>query len=268
MFARWLVAVAIFVGCTRGERERSNERRIVSLTPSATQIVAALGATSQLVGVDDYSKDPPEVDKLPKVGSFLTPNLETIVSLKPTLVIVDDVHAGASGALHDAGLRTLECAMHDLDDVTKCLLAIGVAIDRSGQALEAIGAIDRAVAGVKKPAHHPRVLAVIDREEGGLGNIVAGGPGSWIDELMAIAGADNVLAKAGVRYPKISVEEVMQTKPELILDLSYSARSGMDVWKPYGKAIAITDQALLAPSPRVAQGLAVLANAIRETTAP
>jgi len=268
VFARWLVAIAIVCGCTRGEREQPKQRRLISLTPSATQIVAALGATSELVGVDDYSKDPPEVDKLPKVGSFLSPNLETIVSLRPSLVLVDDVHAGAAGALHDAGLRTLECPQHELDDVTKCLLEIGVAIDRREQALAAIGAIDRAIAAVKRPAVHPRVLAVIDREEGGLGNIVAGGPNSWIDELLAIVGADNVLAKAGVRYPKISVEEVMQTKPDLILDLSYAARSGMDAWKPYGRAIAVTEQSLLAPSPRVAQALSVLANAIRETTAP
>ena len=55
--------------------------------PSATEVVAALGAADLLVGVDDYSKYPPEVDQLPKVGSFVQPNLEAIVRLRPTVVI-------------------------------------------------------------------------------------------------------------------------------------------------------------------------------------
>src|SRR5687767_7328975 len=75
--------------------------RIVSLTPSATEVVAALGATSQLVGVDEYSLYPPEVKNLPKVGSFLQPNLEQIVGLRPSVVIVDDVHGKTAGALRD-----------------------------------------------------------------------------------------------------------------------------------------------------------------------
>ncbi len=66
--------------------------RLIALTPSATEVVAALGQAALLVGVDDYSVFPPEVTRLPKVGSFLAPNLETIVGLSPTLVIVDDVH--------------------------------------------------------------------------------------------------------------------------------------------------------------------------------
>src|SRR5262245_48982268 len=70
--------------------------RVVSLTPSATEVVAALGSTAQLVGVDEYSSFPPEVAGLPKVGSFLSPNLEIIVGLKPTVVIVDDVHSQAA----------------------------------------------------------------------------------------------------------------------------------------------------------------------------
>ena len=267
MLARLLCLVAV-LGCGRGERAVPKQTRLVSLTPSATSVVVALGATDQLVGVDEYSKEPPEVDKLPKVGSFLQPNLEAIVALQPSLVIVDDVHAQASGALHDAGLVTLECPMHDLKDVDAALLRLGAAIGRQDQATAVVGRIHAAIAAVHKPARRPRVLAIIDREQGGLGNLIAGGPGSWIDELLAIEGGDNVLAAAGVRYPKISVEEVMRTRPELILDLSYAARTSAAEWKPYGKVVVITEQALLAPSPRVVDALAVLGQAIRETTPP
>src|SRR5882762_2225139 len=95
----WVPVVALFValglGCGRDEASPTPSKapavthtpaapaaplpRLVSLTPSSTEIVAALGATAMLVGVDDYSAYPPEVTRLPKVGSFLAPNLEIIV---------------------------------------------------------------------------------------------------------------------------------------------------------------------------------------------
>ena len=263
--ALWILVLVL--GCSRGERAAPTETRLVTLTPSATSIVAALGATQLLVGVDDYSKEPAEVGNLPKVGSFLTPNLEAIVALKPSLVIVDDVHAAASGALHDAGLATIECPMHALPDVKNALRRLGDAIGKQAAATQVIQQIDAALdaAAAQRPAKHPRVLAIIDREEGGLGNLVAAGPGSWLDELLAVVGGDNVLAAAGVRYPKISVEEVLRAKPEVILDLSNATHSGMDAWnaaKGDARVVAVTDQSLAAPSPRVKDALTVLAKAI------
>lgn len=244
--------------------------RLVSLTPSATEIVAALGATDELVGVDDYSTFPPEVGKLPKVGSFLAPNLETIVGLKPTLVIVDDVHGQVAGALSDAGVATVACAMHDLPDVKSALRTVGEKIGKSAEAVKVVAAIDGALerAAAARPAKRPRVLAVIDREPGGLGNLIAAGPGSWIDELLAVVGGENVLAGARVRYPKISTEEVIRARPTLILDLSYPARQSIDAWhalalKPAPKTVALQAQYLLAPSPRVADALADLGRALQ-----
>jgi iron complex transport system substrate-binding protein len=246
--------------------------RVVSLTPSATEIVAALGATSLLVGVDDFSTFPPEVTRLPKVGSFLSPNLEAIVRLAPTLVIIDDVHDQAAGALHDAGIATAACAMHALPDVEAALRTVGARLGKAAQADQVIaeidGALDRAAA--HRPAHRPRVLAVIDRESGGLGNLVTAGPGSWIDELLAVVGGDNVLRAATVRYPKISIEEVLRARPEVILDLSYAARDSIAAWHAIdvpavaaGRVRALADPYLIAPSPRVAQALTALAAAIQ-----
>ena len=243
--------------------------RLVSLTPSATEVVAALGATDELVGVDDYSTFPAEVAKLPKVGSFLAPNLEVIVGLRPSLVIVDDVHGQVAGALDDAGIATVACKMHDLPDVKVALQTVGAKLGKSAEAAKVVESIDSALekTAAAKPAHRPRVLAVIDREPGGLGNLVAAGPGSWVDELLAVVGAENVLAGAQVRYPKISTEEVIRAKPGVILDLSYPARQGTDEWKalalkPAPKVIAIQAPYLLAPSPRVAAALADLSHAL------
>lgn len=244
---------------------------MVSLTPSATEVVAALGAAALLVGVDDYSTFPPEVTRLPKVGSFLAPNLEIIVGLRPTLVIVDDIHGQAAGALGDAGIATVACAIHALPDVKAALRTIGARLDRTAEAERIAQSIEAALdrAAAARPARRPRVLAVIDREAGGLGNLVTAGGGSWIDELLAVVGGDNVLSGAGVRYPKISAEEVLRTRPEVILDLSYAARQSIAPWQSLdvpavttGRVRAIADPYLIAPSPRVAEALTALARAL------
>jgi len=224
---RALLALAVgLAACSQGKApDRGKDVRIVSLTPSATEVVAALGAEAQLVGVDEYSDFPVAVKRLPKVGSFLAPNLEAIVQLKPSVVIVDDIHGQTAGALRDNGIRVIECAMHALPDLRAALEAVGDQLGRSEQATAAIAKLDAAVehAAAQRPAKHPRVLAVIDREAGGLGNLVAVGPGSWVDELLAIVGGDNVLIDSSVRYPRVSLEEVLRGQPDVILDLSQAS---------------------------------------------
>ena len=271
---RWLVLLFVLGACrdqAPAPAQPSAQHRLVSLSPSATEVVAALGATSLLVGVDDYSKFPPEVEKLPKVGSFLAPNLEMIVSLRPTLVIVDDVHKPAAGALRDAGLQTIECPIHSLPDVKKALVNVGAKLGKPDEATRVAEQIERALdaAAAKRPAKRPRVLAILDREAGGLGNLVAAGPGSWLDELLAVTGGENVLAASGVRYPKISMEEVLRTKPDVILDASYAARASAKEWTTVdvpavknGRVVVISDEFMIAPSPRVQQALDTTAKAI------
>ena len=266
-----LVATALLVaGCGKSAPPPPGAGpRVVSLTPSATEVVAALGATAALVGVDDYSKFPPEVTALPKVGSFTSPNLEVIVSLKPTLVIVDDIHGKVAGALHDAGIPTVECAIHALGDVEAALRTIGGKLGKAPEAEGVIAGIESAVATAraKRPAKRPRVLAIIDREAGGLGNLVAAGPGSYVDELLAIVGADNVLLASGVRYPKISLEEVLRGQPEIILDLS-QASGDLAPWQQVDVP-AVRDHRVRAlpsfvsrPSPRIEEALGLLEAAL------
>lgn len=235
--------------------------------------MAALGATSMLVGVDDYSTYPPEVTKLAKVGSFISPNLEAVIALRPTLVILDDIHSTVGGALRDVHIATAACRMHDLPDVKRALVEVGQQIDRAAQAARAVEQIDVALdaAAAKRPANRTKVLAIIDREAGGLGNLVAAGPGSWIDELLAVVGAENTLAASGVRYPKISREEVLRGQPDVILDLSFPARTSITEWNELAtpaatnhRVIALAEPFLVAPSPRVKEALELLA----KVTAP
>jgi iron complex transport system substrate-binding protein len=261
-----LVLLLAVMACDRGPREAPATTRVVSLTPSATEIVAALGATELLVGVDSYSKYPPGVERLPKVGDFIHPNLEAIVRLSPTLVIVDDVHGTTASALHDRGIATVTCGMHAIADVESALHAVGARLGRDAQATALVADLERAIAEARarRPAHHPRVLLVIDRAAGDLTNLVAAGPGSWLDELLVIVGGDNVLAGAD-RYPKISVEEVVRARPDVILDVSFadpgtSAWRSLDVPAVHADAVfRLSQPVLLGPTPRIREALAALA---------
>jgi len=252
----------------------TNPRKIVTLTPSATEIVAALGATDRLIGVDEFSTFPPAVNSLPKVGSFLQPSFETIVRLRPDLVIGDDIHDDAATALRGAGVDVLLAPMHSLPDLRKAFTTVGARIGRDAEAKAALAALDDAIAA-SRDRHRGRglrVLIVIDREAGGLGNMVAAATGSWLDELLAITGAENVLAGTAVRYPKVSPEELLRAKPDVILDVSFAAdrATALTEWQQLGEIPAVArgrvkvmkDAYLLGPSPRVAEALAAIEAAL------
>ena len=229
---RWL-GILFVVACSREPVDAGGPQRVVSLTPSATEVVATLDATALLVGVDDYSDVPPEVTKLPKVGTFLTPNLETIVR-----AAADARHRrrrpwpgrGCARRRRRRERSNVRSTLSKTSRPRSIASATGsdAAPRPSARSRASMHAIDDAAA--HRPSRRPRVLAVIDREADGLGNLVAAGPGSWIDELLTMAGGDNVLAAAGVRYPKISLEEVLRGRPDVILDLSFAGKNGIAPW--------------------------------------
>lgn len=252
-------------------------RRVVTLTPSATELVAAVGAADLLVGVDRYSTHPPRVRDLPKVGDFLHPSFEAIVSLAPDLVIADDVQAEIASGLAAAGIRTLRLPMHTIDDVSKGLAEVGRALQREDAARAAQAEIERALTQARSRARAtepPRVLGVVDREVGGLGNLVAAGPGSYLDELLAVVGATNALADYRVRYVKLSAEQILRARPEIILDLAptTSPETVRQDWGRLpelpavrlGRVYVLQDGIYLAPGPRIGQAIERLSAIIHD----
>lgn len=266
---------------TAHEAQPTPAARLVTLTPSATELVAAVGAAERLVGVDRFSSHPPLVHDLPRVGDFLRPSFEAIVALAPDLVIADAVQAEIARGLEDAGVRTLLLSMHTIEDVRAGLARVGRALDREDAARAAVAAIDRALAQARDRASgrdRPRVLAVVDREVGGLGNLVAAGPGSYVDELLSIAGADNALRGYRVRYPKLSAEQILRARPEIVLDLAPSAdpATARQDWARLPELPAVQrhrvhvlqDSPYLAPSPRIAQALERLSQLLHTPDTP
>ena len=271
------LALAVMAGACDRAPAPAGAGRIVTLTPSATELVAALGADAALVGVDDYSTYPAGVAALPKVGTFIAPSFETIVALRPTLVVADDIHDDAAAALAGAGVAVVKLPMHALPDVEQALVTLGARLGRTREARARREEIAAAKAGAaaRHVGRMRRVLIVIDRAPGGLDGMVAAANGSWMDELAAMTGAANVLAGAATRYPKLSAEEIVRAAPDTILDVSYAAdaATALAEWRARpelasvpairdGRVRVLKAPYFLAPSPRMAAALTELEAAL------
>jgi iron complex transport system substrate-binding protein len=255
-------------------------KRVVCLTPSTTELVAALGATDWIVGVDQYSTYPPKVRSLPKVGDFLAPSMDAILALTPDIVFVDDVQTNVATTLKNTKIRPVAIRLQDFSDVRVALLTAGTALGLEDAAQRAVARLDASISTTTALATRarqlagraPRVLFIVDRQTGGLGGMVAAGPGSYIDDLIHRLGAENVLAASPVRYAKISAEQVLTLAPEIILDAVHtteSQRARAD-WDRLASVPAVKgdrvyilgDPVFVSPGPRLAEAFARLAQLV------
>ncbi len=273
---RWFLSLLAAFACTSADPQAgrrtpdpSQSHRIVALTPSSTEIVAAVGGLDMLVGVDQFSSYPASVTKLPKVGDFLAPNVEAILALGSDIAVLDATQKSTITKLNQAGITTVVSPMQNLSDVRKAMADVGRAIGKATEAERAIAALDADLAGAERRAQaalaragrKPKVLVVIDRRPGGFGGLVAAGPGTYLDELVRRAGADNVLSDAPVRYAAISVEEVIARTPDVIIDATHTdepetLRGDWDALATVpavknGRVYVVGDPVFEAPGPRL-----------------
>jgi iron complex transport system substrate-binding protein len=277
VLARAAIAAALTallaLGCSRPRHHADGAvRRVVTLTPSSTEITAAAGGLSRIVGVDRFSSVPPEVADLPRVGDFLSPRIESILALDPDLVVLDRVQQTVADKLAAAGVATLVLDIQRIEDVRAGLAAVGDALGTRADADRTIAAMDRAIAATRARAAtrttRPRTLMVVDRELGGLRGLVAAGPGTYLDELCTVAGGANAMADVAVRYPKLAADRVVEAAPDVILDATHADDPAAAVadWRSLehvpaieaGRVHILSSSLFTAPSPRVGEALAEL----------
>lgn len=244
--------------------------RVVSLAPNLTEILFALGAGDRVVGVTRYDDYPKAVESIPKVGGFLDPSLEAIMGLRPDLVVCvpNSGNRKRMETLIRLHVPVFVLPAHSLADVYAAIFELGRLLHREERArllVDDMRTRINAVAVRSRLRKKPKVLMVY-----GHNPLVVAGPGSFADELMSLAGAENVLSGEGVRYPSLPLEMVIKLSPEVIIDASSSATGASvglaQVERFWGRLkvvpavktgrVHLFDSALwFRPGPRLAEGL-------------
>lgn len=279
------LALAIVVSATGHAVSRASAsgevpRRIVSLVPATTEMLFAMGAGDRVVGISSYDRYPPSVDKLPRLGALLDPNLERLLALKPDLVVVYDTQTTLKRQLEIAGIPMFHYVHRGLADVVDTIRALGERVGAAAPAnavadgiVHDLEAIRACVAG--RPP--PRTLLVFGREPGSLRHIQASGGYGFLHDMLVAAGGTDVLADIPRESVEVSTEMLIARAPEVILELRYGAgqsapRPPIDAaaWNavPSVPAVrshriyALVGDELVVPGPRVAAGVRRLAAAL------
>ncbi len=252
----------------------ANPRRVVSLAPSLTDIVLALGKTDRLVGVTRFD-DAPEVKGLPRVGGFLDPSAEAVLALRPDLVLwfTDAGAMPAVARLAELGIPVLALPITSVADVLAACRDVGAALGDRPEGARLAARLEATIARYRaRSAGLPprRVLFIVGREP-----LVVAGPGSYPDELLRVLGARNVV-EGTVAWPVFPVERAAALDPDVIIDAAVRehgkggdrALSAIPAARR-GAVRRLASDAALRPGPRLERALALLFEAIHpEAAAP
>jgi iron complex transport system substrate-binding protein len=211
-------------GVIPGGESAAAPRRIVSLAPSLTETLFALGLGDRVVGVTRYCEYPPEVAELPKVGGHLDPNFEAIVSLEPDLVVVIPSSSENGQRLESLGIRVLEVDQHDVQAVLESVEVVAEACGVADRGANLRAEIDGRLAAIRRVVEHaarPRTVVVVGHQAGddAVRSVWAAGSDTFYDGVLQIAGGDNAVTGGLARYPELSREGLASLDPDVVLDV-------------------------------------------------
>lgn len=249
--------------------------RIVSLAPSITEILFAIGAQDLLVGVSAQCDSPVAAKLKPRVGDFNRPDLAKVVASKPAVVLFAEyVRPADLDAVRREGLRAEVLPARDLADLVRTVRRLGEITARSAAAEILASGIEREVADVAArliaipEARRPRVYVEVDGPQ----KLYAVGPGSFMGDLVRAAGGRNAFDDGPAPYFPVSDEEVLRRNPEVILiDHPFQYKVGLAHRRGWGTMAAVVSERvydgtdfdiilLNRPGPRIAVALRQLAH--------
>jgi len=205
-------------------RPEAAPQRVVSLAPSITETLFALGLGDRVVGVTDFCRYPPEATHLPKVGGYLNPSVEAVLRLRPDLLVVPAGAQRWQELFARFSLPILEVDHRNLEGVFASFETLGRVFgveERGREAAEVLRArLDR-VAEQCRGRPRPRVLMAIDRtiEENRLRDVYVAGDDGFLDQVIELAGGENAAKHLGVPFPVLSAEGILRINPDVIVDL-------------------------------------------------
>jgi iron complex transport system substrate-binding protein len=240
--------------------------RIISLTPSTTEILHGVGAFDRVVAVSDYCSYPPEAARLPRVGGWNNPNMEQIASLRPDLVIFSDAQAQfVKDKVEAVGIKTLTVPSQTLEDAFKAIELVGRATgdeEAARKLLEQTRASVETIRLTTERLPKRRVLCVVDRVPGTLRDLYTAGGDSFIAQLIRVAGGEPVSPPTRQGWGKLQKEAVVALDPDVVLDLMMGNPAGglaedtLAVWRELptlravreGRVYPVREQTVLHPS--------------------
>ncbi|CAN5186693.1 N/A [soil metagenome] len=232
-----LVAVILAAACngdrfsaetdkTSASAPISSPQRIISLSPSATEVLYGVGAFDRVVAVSDYDEFPPEVEKLPKIGGWSNTNLEQVASLKPDLVVVAEAQAPfVKDKLDALKIPTLVVPSRSVEDALASIELIGRAVGKEAEAQRLLAETRAKLDAVRERTRdlpRVRVLCIVDRVPGTLRGLYTSTDGSFLAQLIEIAGGVSVAPKTESGFGQISKEAVVSLNPHVIIDMVQS----------------------------------------------
>jgi iron complex transport system substrate-binding protein len=245
-------------------------RRIVSLVPSVTETLFAIGGQDLLVGVTDFCDYPPAARAKPRVGGMLAPSLETIAALRPDLVVATPAgnREETFGQLERLKIPVYVVNPVRLQDVLDLTSRLGdlAGRDAAGSRLAAsLGTRIRAVGARVAHRSRPRVLYVLWPDP-----LIVPGRGALVSELLDVAGGESVTADQSQDYPRMSLEAAIARSPEIIVLASHNSQQGAmarEQWEQFSRLPAVKAGRLYTADgnlmhrygPRVVDGLEWLA---------
>lgn len=238
----------------------------------------AIGAGPQVVGVSSFDHFPADVEKLPRVGGLIDPDFERILSLKPDLVIVYGTQNDFTAKLAKAHIPMFTYEHAGLADVTTTIRSLGERVGRAKEADAEISRINRGLDDVRKRvAGLPRyrTLLVFGREPGALRGIYASGGIGFLNDLLNVAGGDNVLADVTRQNMQLSTEQLLARAPEAVVELHGAMTADKlatekRVWQQVpsipavkqNRIMLLASELLTVPGPRVVEAARMIAEAL------
>jgi iron complex transport system substrate-binding protein len=197
-------------------------QRIVSTTPSITELLYALGLGDRVVGVTRFCRYPPEAQQKPKIGDYINPNLEAIAALRPDLVIIQTNPVRLAEKLASVRLRSVEVNQENIEAIYNSIRVIGDATETAPRAAALIDSIRKGLEEIRTRAAslpRTRMIFVVGRSPNRLDGLIVAGRASYLNEVIDLAGGQNVFRDAVAAYPAVSLEQVIARRPEIIIDM-------------------------------------------------
>jgi iron complex transport system substrate-binding protein len=271
------IALAVFAlaGCggkaPRAVGPSSSTGRVVCGTPAVAEIVFALGCGERVVGVSEFTEWPPEAVAKPQIGGALNPSRESILRLKPDLILSQGKSEALGSFARTQGIEFRSLPLDTLDDLHTAIAGFAVILGVPEQGRALLTEMETGFAAIPSCGSVP-VFIALGHAPGDLSGLMTSGPGTFLDQIVAKAGGSNLFADVQVLWPKISQETLIRRKPQIILDFQTLAvdetrqAALLADWQRLGfqtNQIRILDEGhLLKPGPRAAQSAARIAEAL------